>query len=229
MNIAGTLALETGDWDWALTRLTDVQTADLPTPYQLDFAATRVMILSMRGEPEPLAALDALGEHEPDLDPHALGWVLLARAVAAVASADVSAALDLTQAVAEQAIGFERAEALALMGRLAAWSGKRDLAASALAALEREPYWGRSATARLRTLRAAVAEMGGSEPDGWTEPLAAWRELELPLREALCLADRWFLRGDDADRAAAIARLESLRARALIELLADRTAFRSGS
>jgi class 3 adenylate cyclase/tetratricopeptide (TPR) repeat protein len=227
LDIAGILAVETGDWDWTLDQFAQLAEADLPTAYRLDFAATAAMIHALHGDPEPLAALDALGEHEPDLDSHALGWTLLARAVAATAAADIPAALELTRSVATNAIGFERAEALALHGRLAVWSGLVDEAASTLAELEAEPAWGRMARARVATLRAAVAasrEPGAAEV--WAEPLSTWRELDLPLREGLCLADRWFVGGDPADLDAATRRLESLGAQALAATISDRTAFR---
>jgi hypothetical protein len=227
LDIAGILAVDTGDWDWTHDQFAQLAEADLPTAYRLDFAATAAIIHALRGDPEPLAALDALGEHEPDLDSHALGWTLLARAVAATAAADIPAALELSRTVAARSIGFERAEALALNGRLAAWSGRMDEASSALQALEAEPVWGRMATARVATLRAAVDSLGESgTADPWAEPLATWRELDLPLREALCLADRWFVRGDPSDRQDAILRLESLGARALIPTISDRDAFR---
>ncbi|HEX6128947.1 MAG TPA: adenylate/guanylate cyclase domain-containing protein [Candidatus Limnocylindria bacterium] len=226
LDIAGILGLETGDWAWTLDQFAQVAEADLPTAYRLDFAATEAMIHALRGDPQPLAALDALGEHEPDLDAHALGWTLLARAVAATAAADIPAGLSLTRSVAANAIGFERAEALLLHGRLAVWSGQIDEAAGALEALEAEPGWGRVADARVATLRAAVNASRGPAPgDPWEAPLATWRELDLPLREGLCLADRWFVRGDPADRDAATRRLEALGARALTATISDRDAF----
>jgi tetratricopeptide (TPR) repeat protein len=231
LNIAGILAVETGDWDWALGQLEEVPSSELPSTYKLDFAATTAIIGALRGAPDPLAALMALGEHEPDLDPHALGWVQLARAVAAAVVADVPSVLELTRSVAAQSIGFDRAEALALMGRVAAWSGATEIAAEALAGLESEPTWGRNTKARLDTLRAAVSAMrsaddGGVAMDLWVEPLAAWRDLDLPLREALCLADRWFLGGDPADLDAAKQLLDGLGARALLAAISDRNRFR---
>jgi hypothetical protein len=217
LDIAGILALETGDWDWTLDQYAQLADVDLPTAYRLDFAATGAMIHALRGDPEPLAPLEALGEHEPDLDAHALGWTQLARAVAATAAGRIGSAIELSSAVAANAIGFERSEALALNGRLAVWSGRPEQASQALRALEGEPGWGRVSGARMATLRAAVE--GTAEPvpaDPWESPLATWRELDLPLREGLTLADRWFVRGDPADRDAATQRLASLGAQALI-------------
>jgi class 3 adenylate cyclase/tetratricopeptide (TPR) repeat protein len=227
LDIAGILALETADWDWTLDQYAQLADVDLPTAYRLDFAATAAMIRALRGDPEPLAALEAPGDHEPDLDAHALGWTQMARAVAATAAGRIPAAMELTSSVAANAIGFERSEALALNGRLAAWSGRLDQASDALQALEGDPGWGRVSSARVATLRAAVAGMKeAGRADAWEAPLATWRELDLPLREGLTLADRWFVRGDRVDLDAATRRLEPLGAGALIAAIADRNAYR---
>jgi hypothetical protein len=224
LDIGGILAVETGDWDWALTRLNEAMDADLPSAYRLDFAATTAIIHSQRGDPQPLAILDRLGDHEPDLDPHAFGWSRLARGISALVSGEFADALTWAQRVAGDTIGFERAEALALAGRVAAWSGDLAAAGAALRELEAESSWGRATQARLLTLRAAANP--GPDGDPWEAPLAMWRALELPYREARCLADRWMARGTTADRDAATGQLEALDATALISRIADRVALR---
>ena len=225
LDIGGILAVETGDWDWALARLQDAMAADLPTAYRLDFAATVALIHALRGDPEPLATLDRLGEHEPDLDPHAFGWSRLARGVTALVAGDLADALALAERVAGDTIGFDRAEALALAGRVAAWAGDGAASTRALRQLEAEPRWGRGTEARLRTLQASADPT--ADGDAWAMPLRMWRDLGLPYREALCLADRWMLRGDPADRDAAIGLLEGLEASALISRIADRVGARA--
>jgi tetratricopeptide (TPR) repeat protein len=221
LDIGGILAVETGEWEWALARLSDAMATELPTPYRLDFAATIATIHALRGDPDPLGVLDRVGEHEPDLDPHAFGWSRLARGVAALVAGDRRGALEWARRVAADTIGFDRAEALALAGRVASWSGDRDGAAAVLGELEEEPRWGRAAEARLRTLQASVAQPSSAE--AWDPPLRLWRALGLPYREALCLADRWMLRGEPADRDAAVALLDGLGASALIAVVAGRS------
>jgi class 3 adenylate cyclase/tetratricopeptide (TPR) repeat protein len=221
LDIAGFVSVVTGEWDWALEALGEVAAADLPTTYRLDFAATRATIGALRATAGALEPLDRMGEPEPDLDPQALGWAELARAVAATVDGDLARGRDLAQAAAGRTVGLERAEALALSGRLAAWEGNRDAAASALAELESESLWGRAADARQRTLRAAVEGLGdGSAADElWEEALTGWRLLELPFAQALCLVDRWLQRGAEPDLTAARELLEGLGADGMLSLL----------
>ena len=196
----------------------------MPTSYQLDFAGTRTMIGALRETPDAQGPIERLGPLEPDLDPQALGWVDQARALVAMLSDDLKGALGLAQAASRQTVGFERSEALALAGRVAAWDGQVDVAAAALHDLEEEPSWGRAQQAIRDTLRAAVA--GGSASQGdpatsnarWAEALDAWRELDLPLREGLCHLDRWRLTGDAASKEAATRIFEGLGARRLVAL-----------
>ena len=233
-DIAGFVAIDTGDWEDALAQLDDLNLAELPSTYQLDFAAMRATINALRGEADPLADMERLGAPEPDLDPHALGWTESARAVASVVAGDLERGLVLAQSAAGRTVGLERAEALTLVGRIATWTGAADAAAEALAELQAEAVWGRAVAARATTLRAAVAAI--SDPAAvapadalWDEALAAWRELDLPLREALTLLDRWMVRGDPRDRDAGTQILEGLGARGLIAALAgsgDRRAAR---
>ncbi|HEX6139599.1 MAG TPA: AAA family ATPase, partial [Candidatus Limnocylindria bacterium] len=218
LDVAAIVAIDTGEWDWALASLEEVASEALPTVYRLDFAATRAMIGVLRGAADPLAPIQQLGELEPDLDPQALGWVDIARALAAMIEGDLAGALELAEAAARKTVGWERAEALALTGRVAAWSGNRKVAAAALKDLGAEPTWGRVSQARLRTLRAAVRATGTREKPGWDAALRAWRELGLPLREALSLIDRWRLGGDVEARDAARAILAPLGAEAILRI-----------
>jgi class 3 adenylate cyclase/tetratricopeptide (TPR) repeat protein len=226
LDIAGFVAIDTGDWHGTIAQLDDLSAAELPSTYQLDFAAMRATIAALRGDADPLAAMERLGAPEPDLDPHALGWTESARAVASVVRGDLEGGLALAQSAAGRTVGLERVEALTLVGRIATWTANADAGAHALAELEAEAVWGRAVTARATTLRAALAAMA-EPPDVtaadalWTEALAAWRDLGLPLREALTLLDRWVLRGDPADREEATRLLEALGARGLIGMLAD--------
>jgi tetratricopeptide (TPR) repeat protein len=225
LDIAGFIAIDTGEWDAAIRALDEVDAAELPTAYRLDFAAMRAVINSLRGAPDAVAPLDRLGEPEPDLDPHAVAWLASAQATAAMVRGDLDEAFTLAQSAAERAVGLERAEALALAGRIAIWSNRLDDAASVLAELEKEVIWGRAAELRVQTLRVAVEELRTRQPEGgadapWDAVLTTWRSLELPYREALCLADRWMIRRNPEDRDAATRILDGLGARALVALLA---------
>jgi tetratricopeptide (TPR) repeat protein len=226
LDIATIVAIDTGEWDWATAALESVADGEQPTAYRLDFAATRAIIAALRGRPDALAPVERLGQLEPDLDPQALGWVDISRALVAAFAGEQATALELAQAAARKTAGYERAEALALAGRVAAWMGDRAAASAALEDLEAEPTWGRAAEARHRTLRAAVE--ASQAPEGaadaaamrdWSSALETWQELRLPLREGLCRLDRFRLAGDAADGEAAARIFDALGATALSALV----------
>jgi hypothetical protein len=182
------------------------------------------MIAALRDMPDAQGPIERLGPMQPDLDPQALGWVEQARAVAAMLSGDLPTALALAQAASRQTVGFDRSEALALAGRVAAWNGQFEIAAAALRDLEEERSWGRAQRAIRATLRAAVTS--GQAPQGdaetahahWADAIQAWQELDLPLREGFCHLDRWRLTGDVGSREAATRMFERLGARRLMAL-----------
>jgi hypothetical protein len=226
LDIATIVAIDTGDWDWAVAALEEGSGGELPTTHRLDFAATRTILNALRGVSDPTGPIDRQGALEPDLDPEALGWVDHARALVAMVAGDLPRALELAQAAARKTRGFERSAVLAVAGRVAAWSGNVDAASEMLAALEAEQTWGRAAAATRHTLRAAVtAAMAAGKGPGskdaereWTDALKGWRELDLPLRLGLCHLDRWVLAGHEQDHAAAIEIFERLGARPLMTL-----------
>ena len=226
LDIATIVAIDTGDWEWALGALQEASAGDVPTSYRLDYSGTRAMIEALRSAPDPGGPLERLGPMEPDLDPQALGWVDQARAMVAMLSGDLSGALVRAQAASRQTVGFERSEALALAGRVAAWNGQFEVATTALNDLEQEQTWGRAQAAIRTTLRAAAAQgsagqgaSGAGEKD-WAVALEAWRELDLPLREGFCHLDRWRLTGDAESRKAATRIFKHLGARRLVALAA---------
>jgi class 3 adenylate cyclase/tetratricopeptide (TPR) repeat protein len=228
LDIATIVAIDTGDWEWALGALEEASVGDVPTTYRLDYAGTRSMIDALRDVPDALRPIEQLGPMEPDLDPQALGWVDQARALAAMLSGDLPGAMAIAQAASRQTVGFDRSEALALAGRVAAWNGQFEIAAAALRDLEEEHSWGRAQAAIRATLRAAVASGGAASAGAakgdsgaqahWAEALNAWRELDLPLREGFCQLDRWRLTGDAGAMDAATRIFQRLGARRLVAL-----------
>ncbi len=224
VDIATIVAIDTGDWDWAVAALEERSGGELPTSHRLDFAATRTILNALRGVPDPTGPIDRLGTLEPDLDPEAVGWVDHARALVAMVAGDLPHALDLARTAAGRTRGYERSAALALAGRVAAWSGVIDAASEVLSELEEEQTWGRAAEATRHTLRASVAALkkagsGLSEAEHeWTDALSGWRELDLPLWQGLCHFDRWVLAGFEKDRKAAVEIFERLGARPLTAL-----------
>jgi class 3 adenylate cyclase/tetratricopeptide (TPR) repeat protein len=226
LDIATIVAIDTGDWDWAVSALEKGSGGELPTTHRLDFAATRTILNALRGVPDPTGPIDSQGALEPDLDPEALGWVDHARALVAMVAGDLPRALELARVAAGRTRGFERSAVLAVAGRVAAWSGMVDAASAVLAELEAEPTWGRAAAATRHTLRAAVgaARAVGKGPGlkgadrEWTDALDGWLQLDLPLRRGLCHLDRWVLAGSEQDHAAAVEIFERLGATPLTTL-----------
>jgi class 3 adenylate cyclase len=227
VDVASVVAIDIGEWDWATAALEEASGDELPTVYRVDFAVTQTIIAALRGTPDPSLPIDGIGDLEADLDLEAVGAINHARAMVAMTADRLPEALDLARAATSGTEGFEEFEALALTGRLAAWSGDVDGAAQALAALEAHRLWGRAADAARHTLRAVVASLragdaGSTSADSeWAAALGAWGELDLPLRLGLCHLDRWFLAGRDADQAAALEIFERLGATPLATLAAS--------
>jgi class 3 adenylate cyclase/tetratricopeptide (TPR) repeat protein len=226
LDVASVVAIDTGDWDWALAALEEAFTDEVPTVYQVDFAVMQTIIRAFRGTADPTLPIDQIGALEADLDPAAPASVSLARAVVAMTAGDLSQGLRLAQAAALGTGGFEQFAAFALAGRLAAWSGDLTAASDALAQLEAHPAWGRSAEAARQTLRAAIGSVHASAKGAataaaereWSAALRAWRDLDLPLRLGLCHLDRWILAGDADDQQAALKIFEELGAAPLMKL-----------
>jgi len=220
LDVASVVAIEIGDWDWALAALAEASNEEVPTVYRVDFAVTQTIIRAMRGTENPSQPIDEIGALEDDLDPQALGSINHARGVVAMASGNLPEALDLAMAASRATVDFEQFAALALAGRVAAWSGDWEAASEALAGLDAHAAWGRSAEAARHTLRAAVASVrarkdrsaSGKAGREWSAALRGWRDLDLPLRLGLCHLDRWLLAEHGDDRASGLQIFERLRA-----------------
>ena len=226
VDVASVVAIDIGDWDWAMMALADASSDALPTVYRVDFAVTETVIGALRGTADASRPLEGIGDLEADLDLEAVGSINHARAVVAMSAGIFSEAFELATAATDGTQGFEEFDALTLAGRLAAWGGDADGAGQALTELDAHRLWGRAAEAARHTLRAAVASLRGGEAASaaaegeWAAALGAWRELDLPLRLALCHLDRWFLAGHEADQASAREIFERLGARPLAALAA---------
>ena len=230
LDVASVVAIDTGDWDWAVAALEEASAEEVPTVYRVDFAVTQTIIRAMRGIEDPARPIDGIGALEADLDPLALGSISHARAVVAMTSGNILDALELGQVAARRTAGFEQFAAFALVGRMAAWSGNAEAATDALAELEAHASSGRSAAATRHTLRAAVAFLRtgkkraapGAAGREWSAALRGWRDLDLPLRLGLCYLDRWFLVGNADDHQSAVQILEQLGATPFAMLSRDK-------
>jgi len=232
--VASIVAVDMGEWDWAIATLAEASSDQLPTVYRVDFAAIQTVIRAMQGVEDPDRPIEEIGDLEADLDPGAGAALNYARAVVSMCAGRTSEALQLARIETRGAEGFEEFQALALTGRLASWSGDGEAAAQALADLDAHRSWGRSAEASRHALRASVAALRAGESAlaeaerEWTVAAAAFSELDLPLQLALCHLDRWLLAGHGDSQTSAQEIFERLGATSLATLAASPPGILSG-
>jgi hypothetical protein len=216
--VATAVAVDTGDWDWALATAEEVTRGPIADANRTNMAVTVAIIRALRGEPTPLAELDAVEPLPPDTDPQVAAEVLFARAWAAFVEGDLAAAHRLASDAASASFAAERVHKWALAGRSALWLGDADAASAALAQIEATRVRGRAVEARTRTLTAGIAALRGdpSAAAAYASALDAWRSIDLPLHAALCQLDAHRLMGREADEAVRI--LDDLRANGLLRV-----------
>jgi hypothetical protein len=197
----------------------------MPDANRVNVAAAIAIIRALRGEPQPMAELDALGSLPADSDAQILAGIGFARAWSAFVANDLAQAHVLAAEAAAAWLGPERVDAWNLAGRAALW--QRDLAAATAArdAVESAEVSGRAVDARLLTLNAGLATLRG-EPgarDAHRAAAEAWRQLDLPLHLALCQLDEHVLGGNGEPPDESLGILQELGAEGLIGLVSARS------
>lgn len=184
-------AIHTGDWAWALETFARFDEQPIATAYRIDLAASISIIRVLRGDPEPMAALDALEPIDPATDRQDVASIEVARAWQALLDGDLDAAHDLANRAADGALGVERHHARVLAARSRLWSGDASGLEAALAAVEAVPVGGRATDAARRALRAGALGLAGdaAAAEAYAAAADAWRALELPIHLAMCLAE----------------------------------------
>jgi class 3 adenylate cyclase/tetratricopeptide (TPR) repeat protein len=215
-DVVSLVAIDTGQWDWALGMLADLlPQPDLAPAHRLAFAANGAILRALRGEPHPEAALDALEPIDPQTDVQLVASLDYARAWLAFLDSrydDAREAADRA-AVHEVATGVERHYAQALATRSSLWLGDARAAEIGLTALSGLPVSGRFVEATRDTLTAGVAALDGREAAAdslYPDAAAQWRALDLPFHLALCQLERHRFVNDGAARDEAVLILESL-------------------
>ena len=191
-DIACTAAIETGDWDWAMATLSELEERGVSDAYRIVFDATAATIRALRGDDAPLAALEGEAAPEPDTDDQVRAAVSQAAAWASLTSGDLEAARRHAEAAIAGYVGNDPACQRAMATRASLWLGDHGAARAALERLDAGLRPGRAAEAASLTLHAGLAALQG-EPaaaETYDRAVAAWRGLELPLQRALCLLDR---------------------------------------
>ncbi len=225
--VAGAVALDTGDWDWALEMLDQVRDRPQAAAHRIGSAASEAMIRALRGDPAAGPLLDALEPLDPDTDAQIAAGLDQARAWLAFVDGRLDDARVLAERAAAPSLGAEQHAALALATRASLWLGQAGAAEAGLARLEGLRVHGRAAAATELTLRAGAASLAGDTASGgiYDEAIAAWRSLRLPLHLAMCLIERHRLLaraegGTEADGLAeAEAILQGLGARGLLRTI----------
>ena len=211
-DIACTAAVETGDWDWALTTIEELAERGMTDTYRVVLAATATTIRTLRGVRSPTAPLDALEPLSPDTDTQVVAAVQQARAWAAFVSGNLQEARRLGEDAVAGYVGSDPSYQRALATRACLWLGDLRAARASLERLETAGQTGRAARATTATMRAGVAALAGESEaaDAYDGAAEAWIALDLPLQQALCLLDRRRLLG--GSRAASDAVLDLLGA-----------------
>ena len=218
--VATAVAVDTGDWQWALHTIEELDGGVIPPANRINLAVTTSIIRALQGDPRPLASIEALEPFPDQIDSQVLHGVEHARAWAAFVAGDVGVAQSHARAAAAGSLGAERKRQLALAARCSLWLGDR-AGASAVAEELAASSSGRATEATLLGLAAGLAGLDGA-PDARARYRAAadaWRQLDLPLHLALCHLDAHRVLGEQEPASEAIGLLEILGADGLLRLI----------
>jgi hypothetical protein len=199
---AAELAVQAGDWDWALAQLDEAVAA-----IHTDFTAQmrRAQIRGLRGveveeEFERVAAF--LADTTEAQAPATLDEV---RAEVALARGDIAEAHRLAKRSYSQNIAPD-STSLHTAGRTAAWLGNEEDAREALALLAEQP--GRVGAVVRREIEAALDALAGRRAEalaGFLDAVRRWRELGAEFEAAICALDLVMMLGTTAPEARAAA------------------------
>jgi class 3 adenylate cyclase/tetratricopeptide (TPR) repeat protein len=205
-DIACTAAVETGDWEWAITTIDELAERGMTHAFRVVLAATATTIRALRGTASPAAPLDALGPLPPDTDTQVMAAVHQARAWVAFLSGSVEEARRLAADAIAGYVGSDPSYQRALATRASLWLGDLDAARSSLDRLDGPGQTGRAAHATSATMRAGIAALTGDPgaADAYDRAAEAWLALDVPLQRALCLLDRHRLLGGGRQEVGAI-------------------------
>ena len=226
--VACAVAVDTGDWDWALTTLGELRDQPQSPAHRIQFAATEATLRALRGEQEPGAILEALKPIDPRTDPQILGAIDLAAAWIAFLDHRFEDAGELGEISAARSLGAEQHAAFALAARARLRVGDPDRASTQLAAIRALHTRGRAVDAVRDTIQAGISALTGRPDEADAAYRAAaeqLRALDLPLQLGLCLLDHetFLPSGEGSGSGAAVGIFEGLQARALLADLREPT------
>jgi hypothetical protein len=226
--VACAVAVDTGDWAWALTTLGELRDQPQSPAHRIQFAATEATLRALRGEQDPVTVLQALKPIDPETDPQILGAIDLAAAWIAFLDHRFEDARELGEISGARSLGAEQHAAFALAARASLRMGDLDRASTELAAIRALRTRGRAVDAVRDALEAGIIALSGRRDEAeaaYRAAAAQLRALDLPLQLGLCLVDRetFLPSGDGSDSGAAVAIFERLQAGALLADLREPT------
>ena len=230
---AAEYAVETGDWDWALS---EVATIDESEPsHRAIGLSNQAFYTSARGGDASrlLADLEAAAEEAGDTSTR--GQFLYAKAWDLLLRGEPAGARELFQ-VQSTVSRVMLGQVTALAARCALWQGEREALAADLASLDQSGEFGRAVEATRASLHGGLAALDGNEGDAvrlYREARRTLTDLDLPWSLALVGIDmaHWLpldLPEVAEARADARGHLERLGATALLRQL-DELERRRGS
>ncbi|HUG48352.1 MAG TPA: AAA family ATPase [Candidatus Limnocylindria bacterium] len=216
--VAARVAMDTGEWDYALDVIEVARTRPQAPAHRIQFLSLEASLRALRGEPAAPPPVDE-GSPEALVDGQILADRDMARAWIAFVARDHRAAQTLAARAAGEFLGADLLSALALAARAAAWARDADALASAAAELAELRLHGPVAAATVLTATAAGRALAGDSTArrDYAGAIARWHKLRLPLHLGLCLAERDLLLGGPQDDARAVFR--DLSADGLLRLL----------
>ena len=216
--VACAIAIDTGDWDWALGTAGDLEHQGIAEAHRIDLGVSTAIIRTLRGAPPPASEMDAMASSAAATDPQLLAGVEHARAWASFVAGDFAEARRLAAAAAAASFGAERVHQWTLATRACLWMGARDAAADALRSLTELGTHGRATEAAVATLAAGLAALDGREEARalYRRAGEAWQDLDLPFHRALALLDAHRLLDDGHDPAEASSILMAMGADGLL-------------
>ena len=216
--VATAAAVDTGEWEWALATIDELEAGVVPEANRINLAALVATIRALRGEDDPMQSIQRMEPLAADTDPQVRAGVDFARAWEAFVRGDFATARELASGAAEASFGTDRFREWSLAVRASLWLGDRAGAAEALARLEAKPVRGRATQAERATLLAGLAALDADDGARASYDRAAesFRELELPLHLALCQLDAHRLLREEHAPAEAVRALQALGADGLL-------------
>ena len=117
-SVAVVAAIDTGDWDWALATIRDLDDEPISQAHRIDIAATHTILRHLRGVPDPRAPLKRLSPLPDDLDPQVRALVDQADAWGEFVKGRFTKAAQLATGAAAAALWFNRHSDLVLAARV---------------------------------------------------------------------------------------------------------------